>query len=107
MSLFADIWGLLGGGSSSSSSASATNSTSVSVNPNFVTVIDTTPLAASQQALNDALNGKVAPAIASIGTAIKEAATVEQNRVDTLKEVATWVSVAGIAFGAIRLARGG
>lgn len=105
MSLFSDLFALLGGGSTSQSSASANNVTSVNVSPEIVTIVDTTPLAESQQALINALSGEVAPAIAGIGSAIKEAAAAEAASVDTMQKIATWVSVAGLGFAFIRLVR--
>lgn len=107
MSLLTEIFSFLGGGSASQSSASANNVTSVTVNPQILTVVDTAPLAQSQQALINALTGNVAPAIAGIGDAIKEAAAVEADRTQTVQDVATWVSVAGLGFALIRLVRGG
>lgn len=107
MSLFSEIFSLFGGGSSSQSSAVANNATTVTVNPQIATIIDTTPLAQSQQALINALTGDVAPAIAGIGDAIKEAAAAETERTQTVQDIATWVSVAGLGFALIRLVRGG
>jgi hypothetical protein len=105
MSFFGDILGFFGGGSRASASVSSSNSTSVTVSPNIATIIDTAPLAEGAQKLVDAMTGSLAPAVASIGTAIKDAAKSEAKQAETLQEIATWASVAGVVFALVRLVR--
>lgn len=101
MSWLNDISRLFGSGGSTTTVSNA-NTTTVSVNPQILTVVDTTPLAASQQALVNSLQG-VAPAIASVGTAIKDAAAADQAGTEQLREITILVSIAGIAFALIRM----
>jgi hypothetical protein len=105
MSFFDDLARLLKGGPSATAVATTSNTTTVTVNPNIINAIDLTPLQAPVQALVNSLSG-VAPAVASIGGAIREAADRQQENTDELRTVATWVSVAGIAFALTRMVAG-
>jgi hypothetical protein len=109
MSWLSDIAGLFGSGSSSTAVATTSNNTSVTVNPTILNAIDFSSLEAPAQKLVDTVSGiggAIAGAGRSVGDAIKSASEKQSQSADMLKEVAVWVSLAGIAFALIRIVRG-
>lgn len=100
----ADIASLFKSNGGASASSSTSNNTTVTVNPTILNAIDFSALEAPTQALVNSLSG-VAPAIASVGDAITQAAKEQAAGNDQLKQLTIYISLAGLAFALIKLVK--
>jgi NAD-dependent DNA ligase len=110
MSIFSDVFSLIGGGSRPSATATANNSTSVSVNPTIMNTVDLSALATPVQNLVNAFdrsNQDRSIDANVIATAIRDTgATQSKTLTDTFTNLATYVALGTLGLSLWKMVRG-